>query len=107
VNIPTRFKLFGQTINIVYPEHVFREKDGYEGFATYRTNEIQLRPNSTLSQEAKEQTFFHELTHFILYHAGASYSGKTEFMHQDECFVDMVSNLLHQAISTFEYESQH
>jgi len=50
MTIPDRFKLFGQTINVTYPEHVFKEKDGYEGFAVYRLNEIQLRPNSSASE---------------------------------------------------------
>lgn len=104
--IPDRFKLFGQTIKVEYPQEVFREKDGYEGFAVYRLNEIQLRPYSAASKEKMEQTFYHELTHFILYHAGASYSGKTEYMHQDEGFVDIVASLLHQAISSFEYDEE-
>ena len=36
-------------------------------------------------------------------HAGAAYSGKTEYMHQNEGFVDLVGNLFHQAVTTFEY----
>lgn len=35
-------------------------------------------------------------------HAGAAYSGKTEYMHQDEGFVDLISSLFHPAVTTFE-----
>jgi hypothetical protein len=37
------------------------------------------------------------------WHAGAVYSGKTEYMRQDEGFVDLVGSLFHQAVTTFEY----
>jgi hypothetical protein len=103
--IPKRFKLFGQTIEVVYFPEVSLLPDGVRGYANYRRNEIQLRsssPEFPLSDEQIAETFWHELSHFILYFAGAAYSGKEDFMHQDEGFVDLVGNLLHQAVSTFE-----
>lgn len=96
----------GQTITVCYPAGLFTENDGYHGFASYRKNEIQLRPSTEinpLSAEQQEQAFWHELTHFILYHGGAAYKGKEEFMHQDEGFVELVGSLLHQAVNSFEY----
>ena len=57
--------------------------------------------------EQLEQTFYHELMHFILYYAGASYRGKDNSqMHRDEEFVDLCSNLLHQAMSTMTFEDE-
>lgn len=43
--------------------------------------------------------------HFIFYYSGAAYQGKADYMQQDEGFVDMVGGLLHQALSTMEYDS--
>lgn len=106
MEIPSSFMLFGTTIRIKFPAEMFIERDGGVGFASYRTNEINLKPSSEtypLSKEQIEEAFFHEMVHFVLYHAGASYSGKTEFMHQDEGFVDIIANLLHQAFTTMVF----
>lgn len=106
MRIPSRFQLLGQTITVVVDPACFTEKDGVYGYASYRTNQIHLRPSTEthpLNQEQLEQTFYHELIHFILYHAGAAYSGKCDYMHQDEGFVDLCGSLLHQAISTMEF----
>ena len=37
-------------------------------------------------------------------HAGAAYSGKTEYMHQDEGFVDLVGSLFHQAVIPLRFQ---
>jgi predicted SprT family Zn-dependent metalloprotease len=106
MKMPTSFKIMGQKITVVVDPACFTEKDGTYGYASYRTNQIQLRPSTEthpLNQEQLEQTFYHELIHFILYHAGAAHSGKCDYMHQDEGFVDLCGSLLHQAISTMEY----
>lgn len=107
MKIPSRFKIFGQTISVSFAPDKFTDSDCHYGFACYRLNEIQLRPSTStlpLSDSQIEQTFWHEFTHFIIYHAGSAYSGKTEYMHQDEGFVDIVGHLIHQAISTFEFD---
>ena len=107
MKIPKRFKLFGRTIEVVFDEALFVERPECSGFASYRMGKIELNPSKFLYGKAdqKEQTFYHELMHFILYHAGSSYSGEDHNnMHQDEPFVDLCSNLLHQAISTMEFE---
>ena len=106
MKIPNSFQLLGQRITVVVDPSCFTEKDSAYGYASYRTNQIQLRPSTEthpLNQEQLEQTFCHELMHFILYHAGAAYSGKHDYMHQDEGFVDLCGSLLHQAITTMEY----
>lgn len=108
MKIPNNFKLLGQTITISFCPDKFTDSDGHYGFACYRKNEIQLRPSTAtlpLSDEQIAQSFWHELTHFVLYHAGAAYSGKSDYMHQDEGFVDLVGSLFHQAVSTFEFKA--
>lgn len=102
--IPTRFKLLGQTINVVFDASLFVEKDGYRGFASYRLNEIQLKPG--LKKDLTERAFCHELTHFIIYHAEAALSGKEDYPHQDEGFIELCGGLLHQALTTFEYDEK-
>lgn len=106
MKIPKRFKLMGQTIDVEFQADHFRDS-GWEGTASYRRNKIMLQSNSDavpLKPEMLEQTFMHELVHFILYHSGAAYTGKKDYMHQDEGFVDLTASLLHQALTTMEYE---
>lgn len=65
-----------------------------------------MNPNTAVSggAERQEQTFMHELVHFIIYHSGAAYRGKDHaVMHQDEAFIDLTAQLLHQALTTMEY----
>ena len=107
MKIPKRFKLFARTIEVVWVEEPFVEHPEASGFASYRKGCIELNPNKFLygKDDQKEQTFYHELMHFILYHAGASYKGEdNNLMHKDEEFVDLCGNLLHQAISTMEFD---
>ena len=95
----------GQTIQVVFAPELFIEKDGAYGFSSYRQNQIQLRPSTPtlpLNDEQIGQTFCHELMHFIVYHAGAAYKGKADYMHQDEEFIDLCGQLLHQALTSFE-----
>jgi len=108
VKIPKRFKLFGRTIEVVFDPLPFVERSDCSGFASYRLGQIELNPSQFIygKPDQKEQTFYHELMHFILYHAGSSYKGTDNaLMHQDEEFVDLCGNLLHQAISTMEFEA--
>lgn len=107
MKVPKHFKLMGQTIQVVFLPEIFVEKDGFYGFSSYRQNQIQLRPSTSINPLTDEQicqTFCHELMHFILYHAGNAYKGKEEYMHQDEGFVDLCGHLLHQALITMEYD---
>jgi predicted SprT family Zn-dependent metalloprotease len=106
-NIPSQFELLGKTVCVKFDGSKFVDADGIMGMAVYRADEIILRPSTAtlpITSEQLAQTFWHELTHFIMYHAGAAYSGKTDYMHQDEGFIDLVGSLLHQATSTFRYD---
>lgn len=106
MKIPTRFKLLGQTIEVVWNKELTSEQD-WSGAAVYRRNRIEIQPSlegHPRTQEQIEHTFFHELTHWVLYYAAAFYPSQKEHLHQDEGLVDLVGGLLHQAFSTMEYE---
>lgn len=107
MKIPKRFKLLGQTIEIVYTPEKFIENTDRLGFASFRKNQVQLRPSTDvfpLTKDQIEETFCHELVHFLTYHAGAAYSGKADYMHQDEEFINLLGGLLHQALTTMEFD---
>jgi len=107
MSIPKSFNLFGHTIRVVFSASKFDEEDGAFGFASYRRNEIQIRPSSEitpLTEDCLEQTFYHELAHFIIYYAEHAYDRNKEPMYKNEGFIDLVGNLMHQAVKSFEYE---
>lgn len=105
--IPNRFKLLGQTIEVKYNPKLLTEND-FQGAASYRRNEIEIMPDSEANprrQDQIEHTFCHELMHHILFYAGCTYRGNNpDNMHQDERFVDTVAGLLHQALTTQEFD---
>lgn len=97
------------TTEVIFKPEQFTEKDGSYDWSSYRLYQIQLRPSTAthpITEAQLEQTFYHELMYFILYYAGASYSVKADYMHQDEGFVETCANLLHQELSTFEYDKK-
>ena len=105
MKIPKRFQLLGQTINVVWIEDMTDSTD-CAGVASYRRNEIRIQPNTPSNPRTEsniEHTFYHELVHWILYFAGGYYKGG-EHLHKDEQLVDMAAGLLHQALSTMEYD---
>lgn len=103
--IPARFKLLGETITVRYDADLNLLHDSF-GQARYRKNEIVIQPNvdgCPRTVEQLDQTFCHELVHHILY-AG----GEDEFeppLHRREFFVDRLASLLHQALTTMEYDN--
>jgi hypothetical protein len=106
MKIPSRFKLFGQTITVVVGNHQFIDQEGTYGEAHYRKDTIYLRPPSEVvpvTKEMQEHSFLHELTHFLLYNAEDARNNKV-LLHSDEGFVDLFSHLLHQALTTMEYD---
>lgn len=100
MKIPKRFKLMGQTIEIVY-DSTISDMDGCAGLAKYRWNQIVLQPdtNGVKRPLSKiEQTFCHELVHWIFYMASENK------LRANEKLVDTIAGLLHQALSTMEHE---
>ena len=104
MKIPTRFKLMGQTIEVVWKDHLNQERNR-KGEAHYWSNEIWLqRENDGMSarREMVDETFCHELVHWLMFFAGQDYCGKD--MTDDEHLVGLLGCLLHQALVTMEYE---
>ena len=96
MDIPKRFKLMGRTVEVKYIDSLHQVTENM-GEAHYRNNEIHLQSSTKgmhRPQSCLEQTFFHELVHFILFCMGED--------NTEEKFVDTFSGLLHQAITTME-----
>lgn len=100
MKIPKRFKLLGHTITVEY-DSMLDGRNGCIGEARYTTNSIALQPNTDtfnrpVSQQ--EQVFLHELTHHILNEMNE------HELRGNEKFVDIFASLLHQALTSMEYE---
>ena len=104
MQIPKRFKLHGQTIEVKEDPNLLDSHD-WNGAASYRRGEISILPSSPTSPRKPgqiEQTFCHELVHHLFYAANAK--AGDNWLHKDEEMVDLIASLLHQAITTAEYE---
>lgn len=100
IKIPKRFKLYAQTIEVIFNEKECTREDAlglsYNDENRIYLSELSGRANQ-LPDEKIEQTFHHELVHQIFDKAGYRELSK------DEKLVSVFSNLLHQALNTFEY----
>ena len=99
----------GRTIEVVERADLIQERN-WTGAACYELDKIELLPSSEfykLSPAKQEQTFCHELAHWLLYSAGGAinYNMKdNEYIHKNEEFVDLLGSLLHQFFNTVEVE---
>ena len=100
MDIPRRLKLLGRTITVEY-DPMLDGRDGTVGEARYTSDSIALQPNTDTfrrPQTQLEQVFLHELVHYIL-------NEMNEYdLRSDEKFVDVFAGLLHQALTTMEFE---
>ena len=100
MKIPESFKQYAQEITIKYKKSL-SNKHGCWGKCYYDRNEIEFQDNKYevgLPGLKIEETFYHELVHIILYHAGE------HELRNNEKFVDVFSGLLHQALTTAVYK---
>lgn len=103
MKIPKRFKLLGSTIEVKDNQSLLISHN-WAGAADYNKHVIEIVPASdafNVSETKIEQTFCHELMHFILYYGGGVVDG---CIHQNEELVEILGCLLHQALTTMEYE---
>lgn len=106
MRIPTKFKLLGRTINVVYRSTLIND-EGMLGRAKYDDGLIILQSDEKgmpIPQDLLEESFFHELIHHIF-----SIAGDSRFdppLTKREFLVERVSGLLHQAFTTAEYEKK-
>lgn len=108
LRIPKRFKLLGHTIEVKLDPKLQSDRN-WAGAASYEDSEITLQPITESTPRSKtkyEQTFCHELIHHLLWHGGAAINHRLdgEYIHQKEEFVDLLASLLHQALTTMEYD---
>jgi predicted SprT family Zn-dependent metalloprotease len=95
----------GQTITVTMRETDFSDAPDRLAFASYRMNEVQLNPMLPYKRDDQIlHAFYHELMHFIYYFADMDFEHGKGCIHQDERFVNLTANLLHQAMTTMEYE---
>ena len=101
IKIPKSFYLHGQKIKIEFNNNL-RNLENDVGQADYRQSKIILQPieKGYPNNEQLEQIFLHELIHHILDHMG-----KIDLRNNDE-FIDLFANLLHQAFQTAEYDTK-
>lgn len=101
MKIPKSFKLLGHTIEVIEEPAGFYENNRY-GACNYEGKWIKLAPpapSHPVTQGSFEHTFLHELVHMVFYHTEQS------GLNKNEDFVDLVAGLLHQALTTMEYDS--
>lgn len=99
--IPDRFKLFGETVEVVYDKEL-NNQDSSNGMANYRYSRIELQPSTDAiprTPESMEHSYLHEVTHFILNAIGE------EELRDNEKFVELFSRALHQVLTTGEYDN--
>lgn len=106
MRIPTKFKLLGRTINVVYSSTLIND-DGLLGQAKYDDGLILLQSDEKgmpISQDLLEENFLHELIHHIFRIAGDSKFDPP--LNKREFLIQRVAGLLHQAFTTAEYEKK-
>jgi len=90
--IPKSLQLGGLTIEVLFQKHL--DKDGMLiGLANYAAQQIRLDPTLAAKQMV-EQTYLHELTHWILF-----MTGERELCNNEK-FVDLFAHFLYQALTT-------
>ena len=94
--IPKKLKVGGVDYSVKQVEHCGTNDD----FGLWRSQGIIEIANQTggydVSESKKKQTFFHELTHAILF------AMRKDDLNDDESFVNTFSSFLSEAINTME-----
>lgn len=84
-NIPKVLQVMDTILKVEYTNI-----PGAIGFSDYHNDKILIDP--TLSESGKEEVFYHELVHWILFKMGNE-------LESDEKFVGMFGALLNQAVN--------
>lgn len=108
MKIPKRFKLMGHTIEVINNNRLPYDRN-WNGAACYEECKIELADISEqhpITKSKLQQIFCHELSHFLLYYSGAAINHELngKYVHQNEEFVDLLGSLIHQVLTTMEYE---
>lgn len=95
--IPTSFWLGGLKIDVVYDNTMVKTKQVI-GEARYANQQIRLDP-SVAPMQTVEQSFYHEMVHWIFYVMGE------EELRNNEKLVDLFAHFLYQARVTEQKET--
>ena len=104
-DIPVSFHLFGEEIRVEYRVDL-RYKEDWSGTAEFRQNRILLQAPSDATPTPTDKlvhTFLHELVHFLLFCAEEADEPE---LHTRERLVDRLSGLLHQALTTMQFQEE-
>jgi hypothetical protein len=108
MRIPVRFKQAGLTIKVKWDPKKLHNDNNF-AHISFRNNEIVLMPSTKdvpRPQDLIEQDFCHELTHHIASYAEGTIKDISLPLHRNEEFTNVFSALLHQALTTMEYEKK-
>lgn len=95
MNIPSSFSLLGLRYTVaVIPDAEWKFDPNTVGWWDNDAGRVSIRETSA---QLMEHTFLHEVVHGCL-----SAMGRTA-LNDDECFVDLLAGLLHQAFKTSTY----
>lgn len=100
MEVPLRFALFAQTINVVGRDTLLMD-EGAAAKVYPDKNMIAIQPTSHAYQIPEQQqihNFYHELMHLLFISAGF------EDDYADEHKVDLMAGMLHQALKTMEFK---
>ena len=90
LRLPKKVQLAGFDIDVIFKEGLHK-KYGCLGLASYDTQEIWIEPKIR-HEQMRQQTFMHELVHWILFTMG-------EFeLQKNEKFVEVFAHFLYQAL---------
>lgn len=90
MNLPEKVKVGQLFYDVIEKPVIIIEEDrNYQGSCIYTNTAIVIL--DSLSEERKNDVFFHELTHAIFYEAG--------FEDQDEDMVNRVAKVIHQVMN--------
>lgn len=94
MEIPKEFKIMGETITVKFKDDLKVRRDNF-GETHHRFNEIWI--DSTLSDDIKQHTFWHEFVHIAL---------EKMLEHElsdNEKFVNILGGFINQAMNTMLY----
>jgi hypothetical protein len=100
MRIPKRFKLLGHTIEVTESPGMYYDRRAY-GKCEWEKHTIKIvpiSPSHPVDQTSIEQTFIHEMLHHCLYYT------EQAALNDNENFVDMMAAMIHQCLTTMEYE---
>lgn len=90
MEIPSKFRLFGTTIKVIYADKILEETGALGDFNLSSATIRLRRPSKDVPKDMVEHTFCHELVHAMFQMMGREELGK------DEELADTLGGLLHQ-----------